>query len=218
MIRMRQITGVFATEKYLPEPRIPVAGALLRLRGDLADFGRVAIDAAPYLLNHDRGAVVGKIAQAWYDVREGCRFVADLPIDEQEPIERVVQYLREFDQGIRGLFSPGYRITDIEPAGRSAAGNPMFDGAWMLSEISDMTVPADTDARADAYRGLTDDRVWNLMGLKAVDDQDPEGLVSLRGIGHGAIAMDVIERVARNSNDINIKDALIKALRARRQS
>ena len=216
MMQTRQITGVFATEKYLPEPRIPVPAALLRLRGDLADFGRVAIDAAPYLLDHDKGKVVGKIVQAWYDVREGCRFVADLPIDEQEPIERVVQYLREFDQGIRGLFSPGYRITDIEPAGRSADGNPLFDGAWMLSEISDMTVPADTDARADAYRALSNERVWHLMGLKTVAEPEPDGLVSLRGIGHGAIGTEVVERLARKSMDIDIKTPLIKALRARR--
>ena len=129
-----------------------------------------------------------------------------------------MQYLREFDQGIRGLFSPGFRITGIE-ARRDATltGGRLFDGAWMLSEISDMTVPADTDARADAYR-LADDRVWNIMRLKSLDD-DGDGLVSLRGLGHGAIGIDVVERLAGKRNvDINIKDPLIKALRARRQS
>ena len=217
-MKTRQITGVFATEKYLPEPRIPVDGALLRLRPDWADFSRVLINAVPYLLDHDKGRVVGKVVQAWHQAGEGCRFVADIPVDDAEPIERVVQYLRQFDQGIRGLFSPGYRIIDVEPAGRNANGRPLFDGAWMLSEVSDMTVPADTDARADgsAYRGMADDRVWSLMGLQAAPE--PDSMVSMRGIGHGSISPDALERLARAHREFNIKDPLIRALGARRNA
>ena len=84
----RQITGVFATEKYLPEPRLP-GKAKLRLRPDWADFTRVGIGAVPYLLNHDKAEVVGKVVQAWYQQNEGYRFVADLPVDDVHPIERV---------------------------------------------------------------------------------------------------------------------------------
>ena len=187
-MKTRQITGVFATEKYLPEPRLP-GKAKLRLRPDWADFTRVGIGAAPYLLNHDKAEVVGKVAQAWHAGGEGYRFVADLPVDDDYPIERVVNYLREFDQGIRGLFSVGFRVTDVQRVGIDDAGYTLYDGAWMLSEISDMTVVEDTDARAD--------------------------MVALRGLGNGWIAPEVLA-AAQEGTYFNIRDPLIQALTARR--
>ena len=171
-MKIHRITGVFATEKYLPEPRLP-KGGLLRLRADLADFSRVAIGAVSYHLNHNFGEVVGKVVEAWYEPGEGYRFVAHLPLDDDEPIQRVVNYIREFDQGIRGRFSPGYRVTRVEPAGRSANGIPLYDGAWMLTEISDMTVPADTDAVADV----------------------PAEMVALRGFGDGWITPEALAAI-----------------------
>ena len=187
-MKTRQITGVFATEKYLPEPRLPRKGKL-RLRPDWADFTRVGIGAVPYLLNHDKAEVVGKVVQAWYQEHEGYRFVADLPVDDDHPIARVVNYLNEFDQGIRGLFSVGYRITDVQRVGTDNDGYTLYDGAWMLSEISDMTVVEDTDARAD--------------------------MVALRGFGNGWIAPEVLV-AAQELTHSNIREPLIQALTARR--
>ena len=204
-MRTRPITGVFATEKYLPEPRL--GGALMRLRGDSADFSRVLNNAAPYLLNHDKGMVVGKVVRAWYEPNEGFRMVADLPVDDAEPIDRVIQYFREYDQGIRGLFSPGYLVTEIEHAGRAASGVAMFDAAWMLTEVSDMSVPADIDARADAVRALM-----------SIDDiPEPEGLLSLRGLGQGTISPEVLAAVA-GAREFNIQHPLTEALRALRSN
>ena len=192
-MKTRQITGVFATEKYLMEARLP-GNSKLRLRPDWADFSRVAIGAVPYLLNHDKAEVVGKVVQAWHAGDEGYRFVADLPVDEVDPIERVVNYLREFDQGIRGLFSLGFRITDVQRTGVDAAGFTLWDAAWMLSEISDMTVVEDTDARAD--------------------------LVALRGFVNGFISREALALITNDharhgQQEFNITDRLIEALSKR---
>ena len=212
-MRTRQITGLFATEEYFPEPRLQ--GALLRLRPDWMNVSRVQDDAAPYLLDHNKGLVVGKVANAWPQPGVGCRFVADVPVDDEEPIERVIQYLREYDQGLRGLFSPGWLITDIERVGSAPNGRPMFDGAWILTEITDSTVPVDTAARADDHgekiQGLRDaEAVRSLMGI--VDVPEPDGLLAMRGIGKGRISPEVLAATSR----FNIKDPLIRALSARR--
>ena len=171
-MKTRQITGVFATEKYLPEARLP-GKSKVRLRPDWGDFTRVFIGAVPYLLNHDKAEVVGKVMQAWHAVGEGYRFIADLPVDDENPIERVVNYLREFDQGIRGLFSLGFRITDVQRVGLDDDGYTLYDAAWMLSEISDMTVVEDTDARADA----------------------PGEMIALRGFANGWITTEALASI-----------------------
>ena len=223
-MQFRQITGVFATETYLREPRIPVAGARLRLRPDWADFERVWLGACPYLLNHQRGQVVGKVSTVWHDAGAGYRFVADLPVDDAEPIERVIQYLREYDQGIRGLFSPSYRLTRVEPVGRDADGAPLFDGGWMLAEISDETVPLDVRAKADApeteQRALADPSeadLWARMGLTNEPDLDPSaaGLVSMRSVGQGWVSPKLLTD-ATSRREINIEEPLIRALGAGR--
>ena len=72
-------------------------------------------------------------------------FAADVP----EGPTRSQQYLEEYDAGIRGTFSLGWRITDLESAGRDPSGQPKFDAGWELTEISDEGVPADPDAVAD---------------------------------------------------------------------
>ena len=141
--KTRQITGVCGTDKYLPEKRL--GGALLRLRSDRADFGRVDRGIAKLLLNHNHESVVGRISGVSV-VSGAYRFAADVP----EGPTRAREYLEEYDAGIRGSFSVGFQITDLQEAGRDGSGRQRYDAAWELTEISDEGVPADPDAVADA--------------------------------------------------------------------
>ena len=141
--KSRRITGVCSTEEYLPEPKLN--GALLRLRNDRADFSRVQQDAVSMLSNHNEERVLGNVDAATA-VGSEVRFSANLPVGQG--VRRVDEYVRDFDAGLRGRFSAGYGITDLTLVGRRN-GIPMFDAAWVLTEISDTPKPADVNAKAD---------------------------------------------------------------------
>ena len=173
--KTRRITGVFGTEKYLPEPGL--RGGLLRLRADGADFSRVEKGLVPFLLNHNRELVVGRVASATAS-RDGFRFAADVPLD----LPRSARYLQEHDAGLRGAYSFKWMITDLQPAGRDRDGRQKYDADWMLTEISDETIPADPDAVAD---GRAED-----------------GMVALSG-GRGHIPQKLLDGV-RELRDVNI--------------
>ena len=74
------------------------------------------------------------------------RFSANLPVGQG--VRRVDEYVRDFDAGLRGLFSAGFGITELTFVGRRE-GTPMFDAAWVLTEVSDTPKPADVNAKAD---------------------------------------------------------------------
>ena len=141
--KSRQITGVCSTEEYIAEPKLN--GALLRLRNDRADFSRVQQDAVAMLSNHNEERVLGNVKAA-VPAGDAIRFSADLPVGQG--VRRVDEYIRDFDAGLRGRFSVGFGITDLVLVGRRN-GTPMFDAAWVLTEISDTPKPADVNAKAD---------------------------------------------------------------------
>ena len=175
--KSRQITGVCGTDKYLQEPKL--GGALLRLRADRADFSRVDRGVCKLLLNHNRESVVGRIKSVSTD-SGAYRFAADVP----ETPTRSREYLEEYDAGIRGTFSIGFAVTDLILVGRNGSGQQMYDGSWMLTEVSDETVPSDPDAVADVR---TEDGMVRLSNGGWIRQEVLDGVRGADGFGDVSI-------------------------------
>lgn len=175
---MRRIAGVYATDAYLPELWWEVS-----LAPEGADTTRLRNGGVPFLINHERGGVVGRVievgsreapAGAGYDTE--YTFVAEVPDDpDGDGPSRAREYLLEEERGLRGRISLGFWITDVLEYN--------FDGelerlrvAWQLLEISDVSVPKDT-AAGIGRSGLAGPRAaaWDVSIA-------PEAVESLRSL------------------------------------
>ena len=166
-MELREISGIFATSEYLPEQRL--WGDLMRLAPDAADLSRMDSSGVPYLLDHDRGRVVGTIQTAEVSGDE-YSFTAAVPTgaaDDDDVPARCREYLREYDAGLRGRISPGYIITALrEVEYDMETGLVSWDASWRLLEISDVTVPADTAAQTDRHIQISSELLREASGRR----------------------------------------------------
>lgn len=109
---------------------------ILRHDEGCADFSRMS--TAPFLWNHDRNAVLGKVKRAWISGKKGhCTIRWSNKKEAQE-------YKREVDDGILTNISFAYNIDEIKESPAFGQKTPDYQVVrWTPLEISLVSVPAD---------------------------------------------------------------------------
>jgi len=111
---------------------------ILSQKDTAADFSRIESGVAPYLWNHDRDVVLGRIERTWLQEGRGRCQIRWSPVTK---MEGTVEHKRrlEIESGtVRGV-SFAYSIDDI----KEEEDRSMLVTKWSVLEISSVTIPAD---------------------------------------------------------------------------
>lgn len=102
-----------------------------------ADFSRIDAGVAPYLFNHDRDVVLGRVLRGWMEERRGRCEIEWSPVTKVEGTNEWKRRL-EIESGMVPGVSFAYEIQDVREM-----GDVFMVTKWPILEISSVTIPAD---------------------------------------------------------------------------
>lgn len=102
-----------------------------------ADFSRIEAGVAPYLFNHDRDVVLGRVLRGWTEERRGRCEIEWSPVTKVEGTQEWKRRL-EIESGMVPGVSFAYEIQDVREM-----GDVFMVTKWPILEISSVTIPAD---------------------------------------------------------------------------
>jgi HK97 family phage major capsid protein len=103
-----------------------------------ADLSRISDGVAPYLFNHNRDVVLGRVDMAWMDNKRGRCKVRWSPITKMEGTEEWKRRIEIESGTVRGV-SFAYEIGDL----KALPDDTYMVTKWPVLEISSVTIPAD---------------------------------------------------------------------------
>jgi HK97 family phage major capsid protein len=130
-----------------------------------ADFSRIEAGVAPYLFNHDRDVVLGRVLRGWMEERRGRCEIEWSPVTKVEgstPWQRRM----EIESGMVPGVSFAYEIQDVREA-----GDVFMVTKWPILEISSVTIPADQTVGIGRAHDSEPEEVPNL----AEESEEPIG-------------------------------------------